>query len=181
MGSDAGADSFLNDSWTWYAHDPADDKWTLDSYDALCTIATAKEFVQAHRAFSGLLTRGMHFLMRSHVKPIWECKENENGGCLSIKIMKNDVVNAWFDLGALLLGETLIKGTGTGAGAGGGGGTGFNPEMVTGISMSPKRSYCIFRIWVSTPALRNIDDFTFPIPNYSGVVFKLHKEHDTDA
>jgi len=127
MGSDAGADSFLNDSWTWYAHDPADDKWTLDSYDALCTVSTAKEFVQAHRAFSGLLTRGMHFLMRSHVKPIWECKENENGGCLSIKIMKNDVANAWFDLGALLLGETLVKSGGA-----------FNPEMVTGHQHEPQ-------------------------------------------
>lgn len=161
-------ETVLNDTWTWWAHDPADENWGIDSYKSIADIRTVSEYIQASQTFQSLLTRGMHFMMRSHIKPIWEAPENRAGGCLSIKIMKHDVPEAWFELGARLLGETLLKDASAAA-------------QINGISISPKRSYCIFRIWVADPALSSIGLMNFGVPAYSGVIFKRHIESDDSA
>jgi hypothetical protein len=36
-----------------------------------------------------LYSRGMFFIMREHILPLWEDESNKNGGCFSYKIYKD--------------------------------------------------------------------------------------------
>lgn len=158
---------FLNDRWTMYFHDPNDENWEKCSYKELCNISTPQEFVDTAAAFQGLWAKGMFFMMREHVGPMWEDEHNKNGGCLSFKIMKPDVPKAWFQLCSKLLGESI-----------------FIPEFrfidfdkVCGASISPKKNYCILRIWVSTPDVQQVSRYELDVPAYTTVLYKPHVQH----
>lgn len=155
---------FLNDSWTLWFHDPNNNEWDEKSYVELANVATLEELVQVCEAFSGLWNKGMFFIMREHIKPIWEDEHNANGGCFSYKIMKPEVAKAWFELTALATGETLIRATERAD----------NWDKICGISISPKRSYCILRIWISDKAWRDTCHYTIKVPSYTTIMFKEH-------
>ena len=78
----------------------------------------------------------MLFLMRKDINPIWEDPKNRNGGCFSYKISNKNVYNVWKDLSYILSGETISN----------------DPKFasqVTGITISPKKAFCIIKIWMS--------------------------------
>jgi len=162
-GSDtAPADVFLTDTWALYFHDPADECWDfMQSYKQLCTISSVNDFLEMHAAFRNLWSKGMFFLCRSFVQPTWEDGHHVNGGCLSFKVMKPEVHTTWSDLTARLVGETLAS-----AGA----------ERVTTVSISPKRSYCILRIWVADETMQAPELYSFRAPSYSQLLYKSHRE-----
>lgn len=158
---------FLRDTWCLYFHDPADDNWDFaTSYKPLGTIATVEEFIAMQAAFQGMWSKGMFFLSREHIMPIWEDQQHAKGGCLSFKGMKNELQPIWFDMTARLVGETLVSEAGAAAG--------FSAEHITAVSISPKRSYCIIRIWVSEPEMRSPSYFTVAVPGYSSLLYKPH-------
>lgn len=82
---------FLEDVWTYYFHDPDDTNWNLDSYHRLADVACVGDFWQVHGAVSGYLNRGMFFIMREHVYPCWDDPNNIRGGCLSMKVLKEEL------------------------------------------------------------------------------------------
>lgn len=154
-------DIFLNDCWMLYFHDPDNEDWGVSSYHRLHTISTVRDWVDAHTAFQSLWQQGMFFLMREHVQPTWEDACNRDGGCLSFKVNKPDAGEYWFQLGCKLLGEVLSK----------------HPEQsekINGISISPKRNYCILRIWLRTHDVNNPDIYHLQAPYYSQVMYKPH-------
>ena len=121
----------LNSSWTLWFHHPEDNNWSLKSYQKIGGFSTIEEFwsLQINDTYFHL---GMFFLMRENITPIWEDTENINGGCWSFKIAKKDVYETWIKLSAALIGETVYS---------------SNPTNITGISISPKRGFCIMKIW----------------------------------
>jgi hypothetical protein len=153
--------SFLNDTWILYFHDPANSDWSNNSYKQLATISTVEEFAQAFGAFQHLWSKGMFFIFREHSFPTWEHETNRSGGCLSYKINRPDVPNGFFDLAARILGETAAE---------------DGEERITGISIAPKRNYCIARIWVSDAAHSDPSAITVEYPPYTNVQFKSHGE-----
>jgi hypothetical protein len=156
---------FLNDCWSLHFHDPDDNDWTDKSYKLLGTLSTVRDWQAADVAFTELWQKGMFFVMREHIKPMWEDDNNKDGGCLSFKINKPDAAPFWFQLGALMLGETAVK----------------NPEhanKLCGISISPKRNYCILRVWVSSNIIGSIDHFNITVPEYTQVIYKSHKDNN---
>lgn len=156
------ADVFFHDTWQLYFHDPYDSDWDFaTSYKPLGTIASVRDFLEMHAAFRHLWSKGMLFLTRSHITPTWEDARHVRGGCLSFKVMKNDVPAAMWDLTARLVGETLTR---------------AHPERVTTVSISPKRSYCIVRIWVTEPEMQAPELYTFRVPNYTSLLYKPHIE-----
>jgi hypothetical protein len=84
---------FLDDRWALYFHDPDDPLWTLNSYKQIGIISTVDDFIEANKAFADLWSKGMFFLMREHIQPLWEDPYNKNGGCFSYKVNKPDVSN----------------------------------------------------------------------------------------
>lgn len=155
---------YLNDTWSCYFHDPLDEDWRNESYLKLSDISSAEDYWAYQHLLGDNLGKGMFFIMREHIFPCWDDPSNINGGCLSIKIPKHEMISFWEQLSARLLSERLLR-----------------PEhrskfwnAVNGISTSPKRNFCILKIWVGVPDLQDINFFELP-NNYSGeVIYKTN-------
>ena len=88
---------YLNDVWCLYFHDPYDMNWEPNSYKFITTISSVNDFIEIYMTFNELLTKGMFFIMRDHIMPRWEDENNKNGGCFSLKINKEDVLEKLFE------------------------------------------------------------------------------------
>lgn len=144
----------LHDTWTLYFHEPSDQNWTMASYVRLDQISTIESFWQVHEGVRKYLSRGMFFLMREHVFPCWDDPNNINGGCISIKVLKDDIEAFWEEAVVRMLGERLVK---KNAGIPDDGWS-----CVNGISTSPKRFFCICKIWLKEGTI--IDSHNFALP-----------------
>jgi hypothetical protein len=157
-------DTFLSEGWSLYFHNPDDNQWTSSSYKVIGHISTVHDWAYTDFSFTTLWQNGMFFLMREHIQPLWEDPSNKNGGCFSFKVNKPDAGHFWFKLGGLLLGGTL-------------GNTEDIDKKICGISISPKRNYCILRIWVETKEYNDINTYNIEIPQYSQIMYKSHEEN----
>lgn len=127
---DDGAELLLEDMWSLYHHHTADKDWNFDSYHLLTCMSSAEEFWAVQKELASYLAGGMFFLMREHVFPCWDDPNNISGGCISVKVPMTDITQYWQHLASSVLSERL------------------GPN-VTGISCSPRHSFCIFKVWTS--------------------------------
>ena len=155
---------FLPESWTLYFHDPDNNQWTANSYKIISNFNTVQDWCYTDMSFTQLWQKAMFFIMREYIQPLWEDPHNCNGGCFSFKVNKPDAGQYWFKLGSQLLGGTLGK-------------TVEVDNKICGISISPKRNYCILRVWVESHEYNNIDLFNLELPIYSQVMYKSHNEN----
>lgn len=172
-------ETFLNDVWMLSFHDPNDDNWTHASYVNLHTISTAEDLAQVQKAYAPLWEHGMFFLMREHIAPMWEDSHNVDGGCFSFKVMRPEVPERWYRLCAAILGETLVRDVEDQREGGrhiGGPDTAREAiwDMVNGISISPKRNYCIVRIWIRKGDFGRQGLYDLHVPIYTEILFKPH-------
>lgn len=156
------SDCKLLDTWTLWAHLPNDVNWELNSYRQICDIQSIKEATALYENLPEQIVKtSMLFLMRKGIYPTWEDPSNINGGCFSFKINNKMVYDAWKNLSYVLLGETLTKET--------------LSNTITGITISPKKNFCIIKIWISNcdntqpSILTDIDGL-----NKSTCLFKKH-------
>ena len=162
------ADDFLNDIWTLYFHDPGDSNWNTTSYIVLGSINSVTDFWNHSKNLKDHVNQGMFFLMREYVFPMWDEKENIEGGCLSIKVLKENIEVFWEDLCMKILGETLLK-------------EDFRHKwnVVNGISTSPKKHFCIIKIWLKDETLCSKDFFNI-LPSYGDIIYKSNRENITN-
>jgi translation initiation factor 4E len=152
----------LYDNWTMWAHLPHDTDWSLSSYKNIITLETIEEALAFFEGFPEVMTKNcMLFLMRNGIQPIWEDEKNKKGGCFSYKINNRNVAYSWKNLSYVLLGETLTT-----------------PELskhINGITISPKKNFCIIKIWFENCNYNNPDIIT-EIDGLSkhGCLFKKH-------
>lgn len=158
-------DIFLNDVWTLYFHDPDDSNWTCSSYINMGNISTVDDFWNHASQFKAHIHKGMFFLMREHIFPCWDDQSNLNGGCFSLKVLKDDLSEFWEDLCLKLLGEVLLKDE-----------ISTKWDLINGISTSPKKHFCIIKIWMKTLDIDQKESFDI-LPDYYGdVLFKSNLE-----
>ena len=154
----------LKDTWTLWAHLPHDTDWTLESYKNIHTLTNVEETIAVTESMPDILVKNcMLFLMRTGIKPTWEDPQNRNGGCFSYKVTNKHVYNVWKDLSYVLVGGTISQ----------------NKDFVanvTGITISPKKNFCIVKIWMSNCENQNPSIITNEIANLtsSGSIFKKH-------
>ncbi len=152
----------LQDSWTLWAHLPHDTDWSLSSYKKISTLETVEDTLILYENLPEVAIKNcMLFLMRDGIQPIWEDEKNRNGGCFSYKINNKNVAYSWKNLSYVLLGETL---------------TSENlSKYINGITISPKKNFCIIKIWLSTCDYSNPEIITDieGISKY-GCLFKKH-------
>lgn len=152
----------LMDKWILWAHLPHDTDWSLSSYKNIITLETIEEALMLFENFPEVMVVNcMLFLMRKNIQPIWEDQDNRSGGCFSYKINNKNVAQCWKNLSYILLGETLTK-----------------PELskyINGITISPKKNFCIIKIWLANCDNQNSDIITEinELPRY-GCLFKKH-------
>lgn len=155
--TDDNQEHLLDDTWTLYFHEPSNNDWTMPSYVRLEQISSVESFWQVHEGIKKYLSHGMFFLMREHVFPCWDDAHNIRGGCISIKVLKEELESFWELAVVRMLGDRLVV-------------SGQGPKspnerpspntaeddeeghdvwaMVNGISTSPKRYFCICKLWL---------------------------------
>ena len=122
----------LNSSWKLFYHSPTLQDWTLPSYTEVAEFQTVEEFWMVFNKFpEKYFHMGMFFFMRGNIKPTWEDVSNRSGGCWSYKIPMKHIYEVWKDLSIRLVGESLSN----------------TPMLLNGLSISPKRGFCIIKIW----------------------------------
>lgn len=158
---------FLEDCWNLYFHDPDDTEWTKNSYKVINSVSTVTDWAQIDLSFKDLWIKGMFFLMREHIQPLWEDPYNKNGGCFSFKVNKPEASVYFYKICSQMMGNNLAKGD--------------NIEIhdnICGISMSPKRNYCIVRIWISSKEFNKATLYNINAPGYTQILFKSHEENN---
>lgn len=128
----------LSNKWTIYAHLPHDTDWSLISYKKILSFDKLEEFITLTESLPDkLISNCMLFIMKDNIKPIWEDVHNKNGGCFSYKISNKSVATIWRKFSYKLVGNSLLK-------------KGCNKiNNINGITISPKKNFCIIKIWFS--------------------------------
>lgn len=166
MATDTKSQEFhrLNDRWTMWAHLPHDTDWGITSYKKIYTITTVEGAIAISETIPEVLVKNcMLFLMREGIKPIWEDPKNRQGGCFSYKISNKNVFEVWKDLTYVLMGNSISNQHSFVA-------------NVTGITISPKKNFCIIKIWMSNCANQNPAIVTTDVKGLAsqGCLFKRH-------
>jgi len=154
----------LANKWTMWAHLPHDTDWSIGSYKKIYTFGTAEDAIALAETMPDVLVKNcMLFLMKEGIKPIWEDPKNRAGGCFSYKIANKSVYEVWKELSYVLVGETISAQSSFVA-------------NVTGITISPKKNFCIIKIWMSTCANQNPNIITTEVKGMTsqGCIFKKH-------
>ena len=124
----------LHCKWTLWYHTLTGQDWTVNGYNKICDIKSVEDFWNVHlRLNINIIQNGMFFLMKNDVLPVWEDERNRDGGCWSYKISKKEAFTSWCEIAMAVCGEYLINSE--------------NSEVINGISISPKRNFCIVKIW----------------------------------
>jgi hypothetical protein len=151
----------LDGKWDLYYHLPHDKNWDLSSYKTIMgDIDTVEKAVSINEGLTEHVVKySMLFAMRSGVTPMWEDPKNRSGGCFSFKVLNKQVFEVWKLLFYALCGETLCS----------------NHKIVNGITISPKRNFCIIKIWLENCSLQDPNSI-IDIPNLpkQGCIFKKH-------
>lgn len=154
----------LYQPWTLWAHLPKNNDWTIHSYIKVYDIVYAEDVITIMNALPNtLLENCMFFLMKKGITPTWEDKYNRDGGVFSYKVVCKNVGVCFRELAFALVGETLSKSLE------------FNAS-VTGITISPKKNFCIVKIWMTNCNHQNAAVVTANVnglTNY-GCLFKKH-------
>jgi hypothetical protein len=123
----------------WF-HSITDNSWEASSYVNLCdglpdkSVGTADDLLKVYAGYQKNVTAGMFFLMRDGIFPKWEDPGNINGGYWSFKVPKKMANEVWLQLTSAFIGNTLLNDT-------------EKSNKITGISVSPKISNCVMKIW----------------------------------
>lgn len=162
----------LHCRWVVWYHNPADKSWTIDSYKDILEIHSIEDFLVLRNSWNQclpLVSEGMYFLMRKlpsgqAVYPLWEDPNNYNGGVWSFKVNMDKAQDIWFRLCSFMIGETICEDT-------------AESLQVNGISISPKKSFCILKIWntdCSHNQLNLLSNFLKPFLNMDEVIYSSH-------
>ena len=154
----------LNTSWTLWFHKYNDDKWGIDSYTKLCSINTIEDYLVTLNVLKPkYIQNGMFFFMRNEIEPMWEAEENKDGGCFSFKIYKQDLAETWKTLTTKLINESLLKND-------------DNHLLVNGLSISPKKTYSIIKLWIKGDTINDIKEINdIDVLKESTPIYKKHK------
>ena len=127
----------LDNNYTLWMHMLYDNDWSIGSYKKIYSFNTLEKAVCLIENLNDeILEKTMIFLMRNNIKPIWEVDENKNGGCFSYKITTCYIHDLWKKISYMLIGNTLSIEDNI-------------MKNINGISISPKKNYCIFKIWIN--------------------------------
>jgi hypothetical protein len=154
----------LKSDWVMYAHMPHDTDWTIDSYKTILKVSYVEELIALIQTLPEIMVKNcMLFFMRDGIKPIWEDPRNAKGGCFSYKVHNKDVYRGWKNLCYSIAGESISSNQ-------------CFLNSITGATISPKKNFCIIKIWVDKVKYQDVDIIRdLGGLDKKGVIFKTHK------
>ena len=160
----------LHSEWVVWYHNPSDQTWTQESYKDILELTCIEDFLVLRNSWNQclpLVHEGMFFMMRKKegraILPLWEDTENREGGVWSFKIDKEDAESIWFKLCMHMIGETVCDD--------------ISMSMdINGISISPKKNFCIVKIWNKTCINNGVNIISPQLTflDLSGVLYTNH-------
>lgn len=154
----------LKRKWVLWAHLPHNTDWSIKSYQQIATFEWLEEAIAVTENLTNTLVENcMLFLMLKGVHPTWEDPSNRNGGFFSYKVSSKNVYKCWKDITYTTVGESVSKDK-------------KFVDNITGITISPKKNFCIVKIWMTDCSLQNpsvVSDDLKGLSNY-GCLFKKH-------
>lgn len=153
----------LLDKWVLYAHLPNDTEWDLQSYRRVLGFNALEQCIALAKVLPEIVVkRCMLFMMRSHIEPRWEDQLNKNGGSFSFKVSNKTLIQGWRNLMYSAVGEGIFS----------------RPTLnakVTGITISPKRSFSIVKVWLTDCSNQDPNTMNdIPGLQKEGCIFKRH-------
>ena len=162
-----------NTKWIVWYHNPSDKNWEINSYKDIIELSSIEDFCVLRNSWNKCLPKtyeGMFFLMRKDndecIYPQWEDKHNRKGGYWSFKVAKDDSENAWFELMMYMIGECITLDE-------------KNIMDINGISISPKKNFCILKIWNKDCNIcsKNILSKNLKFLNMEDVLYSNHENN----
>ena len=155
----------LKDNWTLWYHLSSDNNWNIDSYKKIIEFSTVNDCCSLTKHLNDMyICNCMFFLMKNDINPVWEDSYNINGGCFSLKIPNRLVYNTWNSLIYSIVGRTVFQKDG-------------HMDTVNGITISPKKYFCIIKIWMKTCDITDIKLLkTHSSISYESCLFKKHRD-----
>lgn len=153
----------LNNNWSFYIHLHDTSDWSLESYIKILEFDDAENAILLNDEINyDLIKKSMIFVMKDNVKPMWEDENNKNGGSFSFKIANKDVEKIWKEVYYRLIGQSITIEQ-------------CDYEKINGITLSPKKKFCILKIWMKDCVLDDPNIFV-KINNlkWDGCLFKKH-------
>lgn len=126
-------------SWSLYYHNPADTKWTPETYQKVATVDTWEHFFTVMNNLEELsMQYGMLFWMKGAIPPLYENYTNIRGGCYSIRINRQKSAHYFmvYTIGCML--GPIVENS---------------ENIIHGISVSPKRvqdknqTFNVIKVW----------------------------------
>lgn len=162
-------DDGINDLWTLYFHDPYDTDWTYSSYVRICDISDINTFKNISHYLDNNLSKGMFFIFREGIFPSWDDESNINGGFLSFKILKKESLNFWLDICSKLLLDEIVSDMDS-----------LDIYDINGVSISPKKDFCIFKLWFKTNNKENLKFINISEKHKKNSIYKTNLEKIDD-
>jgi hypothetical protein len=156
----------LSSNWTLWTHLPHIIKWDVESYTKIFSVKTIEETICLVELLTEpIVINCMIFFMKKNITPLWEDPNNINGGCFSYKVSNKTAFNTWKSLCYCISGNTVSKNKC------------FN-DTITGITISPKKNFCIIKIWLNGDKYKDPSIITNEIPTLitNGCLFKKHNK-----
>jgi hypothetical protein len=157
----------LNDKWVLYHHLPSNKDWTISGYEIVMNdIDCLEKIIALNETIpEDVIKYSMWFVMRKGISPLWEDPKNACGGNFSYKVVNKNVYDVWKNMFYLLCSGSLCE----------------NPsyaKYLNGITISPKKNFCILKIWLNTTLYQD-PSIIATIPNLTkhGAQFRKHGEN----
>lgn len=153
----------LESKWVIYAHLPHDTDWSVDSYKKIKQIEYLEDIIKVYENIPDTMIKNcMLFLMKDEIKPVWEDECNRDGGCFSYKISNSLICDLWKTINYMLVGGCITDNE-------------LLYNKITGLSISPKKNFCILKIWLKDCEItdnKQINEIEHL--DSDGVLFKKH-------
>lgn len=164
----------LNNLWSCWIHYQNDSDWTINSYTKITEFSNLQELVLfVENLNEAIIKKAMLFFMKENILPLWESEDNINGGYFSYKISNNDIVALFKIIVYKIIGASFIEDEAI-------------TNNINGVSVSPKKNFCIIKIWMKDKKVLKSLDFAvnkdpFAIHSFFPIeqqvcVFKAHKQ-----
>jgi hypothetical protein len=162
----------LNSTWVIWYHNPSDNNWETSSYIKLYEFNTLEGFFTFQNTWKNNLPRlnlSMMFMMKKldnyeFIYPMWEDKNNQPGGCWSFKVPSTNIEQVWLQLCFHIISDNTCV-------------TQEANEGINGISFSPKKGFCIVKIWNSSTDNREISVLNGDINSFMDLGTCIYKSH----
>jgi hypothetical protein len=149
-----------SDGWDFLWHMPNEIQW--DKLRSVMTQIVSEPEIDAILALlpKSAVEKGTFCFMRHGIKPTWEDPHNMHQGAFSFKVPFPQIYEVWTQIMRAAITDQLGSVSG----------------YITGFTVSPKRQFCVFKIWMNTVHLTQTKGIAPSIPllqSLSGE-FRLH-------